>query len=233
MFTRIPRHVGIIMDGNGRWAQLRGLPRVEGHSRGAERTKDIIRAASEVGVEVLTLYAFSLENWQRPEGEVLSLMELLKQYLMDEIAELLKEGIGFRAIGDMEKLPHDVRELLHSTEEMTSSWKNLLVVLALSYGGRDEILRAMRKAFLSGMNGHDLDEVNFEMFLDTTGMPPVDLVIRTSGEKRLSNFLLWQSAYAELYFTDTLWPDFTKEEFLYAIQDYQRRERRFGAVMPY
>jgi len=220
------------MDGNGRWAQLRGLPRVEGHKRGAERTKDIIRAANEIGIGFLTLYAFSLENWQRPEEEVFSLMDLLKKYLIYEIKELLEEGIGFRAIGDLERLPADVQVLLKKTEEMTAGSKGLVVVLALSYGGRNEIIRAVRKVVELGLRPEDIDEDTFVNLLDTRGMPPVDLVIRTSGEKRLSNFLLWQAAYGELYFTDTLWPDFTKEEFLFAIQDFQRRERRFGAVMP-
>jgi undecaprenyl diphosphate synthase len=232
MFECIPRHVGVIMDGNGRWAQLRGLPRVEGHKRGAERTKDIIRAANEIGIGFLTLYAFSLENWQRPEEEVFSLMDLLKKYLIYEIKELLEEGIGFRAIGDLERLPADVQVLLKKTEEMTAGSKGLVVVLALSYGGRNEIIRAVRKVVELGLRPEDIDEDTFVNLLDTRGMPPVDLVIRTSGEKRLSNFLLWQAAYGELYFTDTLWPDFTKEEFLFAIQDFQRRERRFGAVMP-
>ncbi len=232
MFECIPRHVGVIMDGNGRWAQLRGLPRVEGHKRGAERTKDIIRAANEIGIGYLTLYAFSLENWQRPEEEVFSLMDLLKKYLIYEIKELLEEGIGFRAIGDLERLPADVQVLLRKSEEMTAGSPGLVVVLALSYGGRNEIIRAVRKVVELGLRPEDIDEDTFVNLLDTRGMPPVDLVIRTSGEKRLSNFLLWQAAYGELYFTDTLWPDFTKEEFLFAIQDFQRRERRFGAVMP-
>ncbi len=232
MFECIPRHVGVIMDGNGRWAQLRGLPRVEGHKRGAERTKDIIRAASEIGIRYLTLYAFSLENWQRPEEEVFSLMDLLKKYLIYEIKELLDDGIGFRAIGELERLPEDVQMLLGKTEEMTAGSSGLVVALALSYGGRNEIIRAVRRAVDLGLRSEDMDEATFENLLDTRGMPPVDLVIRTSGEKRLSNFLLWQAAYGELYFTDTLWPDFTKEEFLFAIQDFQRRERRFGAVMP-
>ncbi len=232
MLTSLPRHIGVIMDGNGRWAQLRGLPRVEGHRRGAERTKDIIKAAQEVGIEVLTLYAFSLENWQRPEEEVATLMELLHFYLTTEIADLLGKGIRFRMIGDREKLPFEIQQVIADTEEMTSSGKGLTLVTALSYGGRDEIVRAVRKALSRGLSPDEMDEEGFGMLLDTAGLPPVDLIIRTSGEKRLSNFLLWQGAYAELYFTETLWPDFSKEEFLFAIQDYQRRERRFGTVTP-
>ncbi|RMG03452.1 MAG: di-trans,poly-cis-decaprenylcistransferase [Nitrospirae bacterium] len=232
MIDSIPRHVGIIMDGNGRWAKLRGLPRVEGHKRGAERVKDIIRAAKEIGIRYITLYAFSLENWRRPEDEVFSLMNLLKKYLIYEIKELLLEGVGFRAIGDLTRLPEDIRLLLEKTEEMTREAEGPQVILALSYGGRDEIVRAAKRAIRLGLTEDTLDETTFENLLDTAAVPPVDLVIRTSGEKRLSNFLLWQTAYSELYFTDTLWPDFTKEEFIFAIQDYQRRERRFGALMP-
>ncbi len=232
MIDSIPRHVGIIMDGNGRWAKLRGLPRVEGHKRGAERVKDIIRAAKEIGIRYITLYAFSLENWRRPEDEVFSLMNLLKKYLIYEIKELLLEGVGFRAIGDLTRLPEDIRLLLEKTEEMTREADGPQVILALSYGGRDEIVRAAKRAIRLGLTEDTLDETTFENLLDTAAVPPVDLVIRTSGEKRLSNFLLWQTAYSELYFTDTLWPDFTKEEFIFAIQDYQRRERRFGALMP-
>jgi len=231
VLTNIPRHVGVIMDGNGRWAQLRGLPRVEGHRKGAERTKELIKAAQEVGVDVLTLYAFSLENWQRPDTEVSTLMELLHLYLTKELKEMIMEGIRFRVIGDREKLPAVIQGIIADIEERTSSNEGLTLVTALSYGGRDEILRAVKKALSEGLNPEDIDEERFETLLDTSGLPAVDLIIRTSGEKRLSNFLLWQGAYAEFYFTETLWPDFTREEFLCAIQDYQRRERRFGGIM--
>jgi undecaprenyl diphosphate synthase len=232
MLLNIPKHVGVIMDGNGRWARVRGLPRVEGHKRGAERTKDIIKAAQEVGIEVLTFYAFSSENWQRPLDEISSLMQLLFEYLSTELHDMIKEGIRFKAIGDLEKLPVDIQRLIAKTEELTAECLGYTIVLALSYGGRDEIIRAVKRALSLSTKPDDLGEQQMEMFLDTAGLPPVDLVIRTSGEKRLSNFLIWQAAYAELYFTETLWPDFTKEEFLFAIQDYQRRERRFGAVLP-
>lgn len=232
MLSNIPGHVGIIMDGNGRWAKIRGLPREEGHRRGAERTKDILRTAQEVGVKVLTLYAFSLENWQRPPEEVSSLMELLFQYLSCEIYGMVDEGIRFKAIGDIDKLPPDVRNLILKSEELTADGREMTLVMALSYGGKDEVLRAVRKMLSAGYEPHEVNEKSFDMFLDTAGLPPVDLIIRTSGEKRLSNFLIWQSAYAELYFSETLWPDFTKEEFLFAMQDYQRRERRFGSVLP-
>ncbi len=231
MLTNIPGHVGVIMDGNGRWAKLRGLPRVEGHSKGAERTKELIKAAQEVGIDVLTLYAFSLENWQRPDDEVTTLMELLQLYLTKELKDLIMKGIRFRVIGDREKLPAVIQGIIAEIEERTSANKGLTLVIALSYGGRDEILRAVKKAITSGVRPEEISEERFETLLDTAGLPAVDLIIRTSGEKRLSNFLLWQGAYAELYFTETLWPDFTREEFLCAIQDYQHRERRFGGIM--
>jgi len=210
---------------------LRGLPRVEGHSKGAERTKELIKAAQEVGIDVLTLYAFSLENWQRPDDEVTTLMELLQLYLTKELKDLIMKGIRFRVIGDREKLPAVIQGIIAEIEERTSANKGLTLVIALSYGGRDEILRAVKKAITSGVRPEEISEERFETLLDTAGLPAVDLIIRTSGEKRLSNFLLWQGAYAELYFTETLWPDFTREEFLCAIQDYQHRERRFGGIM--
>ncbi len=231
MLTNIPGHVGVIMDGNGRWAKLRGLPRVEGHRKGAERTKELIKAAQEVGIDVLTLYAFSLENWQRPDDEVTTLMELLQLYLTRELKDLIMEGIRFRVIGDRGKLPAVIQGIITEIEERTSANKGLILVIALSYGGRDEILRAVKKAITGGIRPEEISEERFETLLDTSGLPAVDLIIRTSGEKRLSNFLLWQGAYAELYFTETLWPDFTREEFLCAIQDYQHRERRFGGIM--
>ncbi len=231
MRFNLPRHIGIIMDGNGRWANLRGLPRIEGHRRGAERAKDIINASLEMGIQVLTLYAFSIENWSRPEEEVEMLMELLQTYLSGEFVRMLREGVRFRMIGDRQRLPVHIRELINRTEEETSSLDQMTLVLALSYGGKDEILRAVKKAIRLEMTEDEVTEDTFEELLDTAGLPPVDLVIRTSGEKRLSNFLLWQSAYAELYFTETLWPDFTREEYISAIQDYQRRERRFGRVL--
>ncbi len=204
---------------------------MEGHSKGAERTKELIKAAQEVGIDVLTLYAFSLENWQRPDDEVTTLMELLQLYLTRELKDLIMEGIRFRVIGDRGKLPAVIQGIITEIEERTSANKGLILVIALSYGGRDEILRAVKKAITGGIRPEEISEERFETLLDTSGLPAVDLIIRTSGEKRLSNFLLWQGAYAELYFTETLWPDFTREEFLCAIQDYQHRERRFGGIM--
>jgi undecaprenyl diphosphate synthase len=227
---RIPKHVGIIMDGNGRWAELRGLPRVEGHRQGAARSKEIIEAANELGIKVLTLYAFSLENWQRPTLEVKTLMRLLEFYLEKELAELMAKGVVFRTIGDIWKLPTDIQTLIRDVVEKSASNKGLNLVLALSYSGRDEIIRAVKKVLYSSIKPEDLTEDSFNSCLDTAGLPSPDLIIRTSGEMRISNFLLWQGAYSELYFTDILWPDFTKEEFFLAIQHYQQRERRFGAI---
>ena len=227
---RIPHHVGIIMDGNGRWAELRGLPRIEGHRRGAERSKEIIECASELGLRSLTLYAFSTENWQRPSAEVSTLMKLLEVYLKKELDRLMRDGIVFRAIGEIWRLPEHIQSVIKHAEEKTSSNNGMILVTALSYSGRNEIVRAVRKILRSGIVADALTEEVFSSFLDTAGIPPPDLIIRTSGEKRISNFLLWQAAYAELYFTETLWPDFSKDEFLLAIQDYQQRERRFGAI---
>jgi len=228
--NNIPNHIGIIMDGNGRWANMRGLPRVEGHRQGAKRSKDIIQAAMDIGVDALTLYAFSLENWKRPRFEVSTLMELLELYLRNEISDLLEKGVVFRVIGNREKLPGMVRMLIEHTEALSSTNRGMTLVLALSYSGKDEIIRAIKRMAQRGYDLSNLDESAFESNLDTAGLPPVDLIIRTSGEERMSNFLIWQAAYGELYFTETLWPDFTREEFLFAIHNYQQRERRFGAL---
>jgi undecaprenyl diphosphate synthase len=227
---RIPKHVGIIMDGNGRWAELRGLPRIEGHRRGVERSKEIIEVATELGLRALTIYAFSTENWRRPSAEVTTLMKLLELYLKKELEKLMKNGVVFKTIGDIPRLPDHIQSILKDAEEKTSSNKGMVLTTALSYSGRNEIMRAIKKVMVSGINPADLTEEVFESYLDTAGNPPPDLIIRTSGEMRISNFLLWQAAYSEFYFTDTLWPDFNKDEFLLSIQDYQRRDRRFGAV---
>ena len=227
---RIPEHVAIIMDGNGRWAEMRGLPRIEGHKRGAERAREVISAAMEVGVNTLTLYAFSLENWQRPDDEVSTLMKLLEFYLTKEFSELIRRGIVFRTIGEVWRLPASVQALLKNTEEKSSRNKGMTLVLALSYSGRNEIIRAVRKIISLGVKEEDVTEEYFTSLLDTAGIPAPDLIVRSSGEKRISNFLLWQAAYAEFYFTETLWPDFTKEEFFLALHNYQMRERRFGTV---
>jgi undecaprenyl diphosphate synthase len=227
---RIPGHVAIIMDGNGRWAEMRGLRRIEGHKRGAERTREVIAAAREVGVGTLTLYAFSVENWKRPDEEVSMLMKLLEFYLKKEFSELIKGGIVFRSIGEIWRLPENIQGLLKDMEEKSVHNKGLNLVLALSYSGRNEIVRAVKKAINQQAKPEEVSEAYFDSLLDTSGLPAPDLIIRTSGEKRISNFLLWQAAYAELHFTDTLWPDFTREEFFLALHDYQMRERRFGSV---
>jgi undecaprenyl diphosphate synthase len=227
---RVPRHVGIIMDGNGRWAAARGLPRVEGHRRGVERSKEVIEVAAELGIKVLTIYTFSTENWQRPSSEVTTLMRLLELYLKKEIDGLVRNGIVFRTIGDVRRLPGHIQNIIREAEERTSSNKGMILVTALSYSGRSEILRAVKKILHAGVKPEELTEEVFSSYLDTADIPAPDLIIRTSGEMRISNFLLWQAAYSEFYFTETLWPDFTKDELLLAIQDYQRRERRFGAI---
>ena len=218
------------MDGNGRWAQLRGLPRAEGHRVGAERAKEIIELSAEIGIKCLTLYTFSTENWQRPSSEVSMLMRLLEIYLKKELSVLIKRGIVFKVIGEIWMLPENIRALVQETEKRTAANKGMTLVTALSYSGRNEIVRALKKAVASGCDVGELTEDAFSRYLDTEGLPPPDLIIRTSGERRLSNFLLWQSAYAELYFTDTLWPDFDRAEMMLAIQDFQGRERRFGAI---
>jgi undecaprenyl diphosphate synthase len=226
----LPKHIAIIMDGNGRWAELRGVPRTEGHRRGAQRAKEIIEASYEIGLENLTLYTFSVENWRRPLDEVFTLMSLLKEYLIKEKETLVSKGIRFRTIGNRDMLPEDVISIIRDVEEATLDGSSMNLVLCLSYGGRDEIIRAVRRLLVERVEPEEIDEENFKNYLDTKGLPDPDLIIRTSGERRLSNFLLYQSAYAELYFTETLWPDFTREEFFEAIQDFQKRQRRFGAV---
>jgi undecaprenyl diphosphate synthase len=228
----LPKHVAIIMDGNGRWAKQRRLPRISGHKVGMDSVREVITISKEIGIKVLTLYAFSQENWKRPQNEVRSLMGLLRRYLRREIKTMTEKGIRLRAIGEIEKLPTNAREILKDAMEKTSMNKDLILNVALSYGGRSEIIEAVKRALSDIEKGslsiYDLNETIFENYLETNGLPDPDLLIRTSGEKRISNFLLWQSAYTEFYFTDTLWPDFRKKELLLAILDYQQRERRFG-----
>ncbi len=224
------KHVAIIMDGNGRWARNRGLSRIEGHRQGVNRVNEMIDAAIEQKLKAITFYTFSMENWRRPAVEVNALMNILKTFLRSEMRRLTGINIVFRAVGDIEKLPKGVRKLLKEFEEMTKDNTGVIVTSALSYGGRAEILNAVKKIIESGVRAEDLDEDLLESHLYTVGIPEPDLIIRTSGEMRLSNFLLWQSAYSEFYFTDTLWPDFGKDELASAIREYQSRERRFGAL---
>lgn len=225
-----PLHIGIIMDGNGRWAEMRGLPRSEGHKRGVERVREIVKASLGFGINVLSLYAFSLENWLRPADEVSVIMSLLERTIKGEFLNFIEEGIRFKVIGNREKLSSNILQAIEELERATSNNSKLILQCALSYGGRDEIVRAVKKAISLKMPIENINEQSFSKLLDTSDTIDPDLIIRTSGEMRLSNFLIWQSAYAEFYFTDTLWPDFTKEELLEAIQHYRTRDRRFGRV---
>lgn len=232
--AKAPRHVAIIMDGNGRWATARGLPRVAGHRRGAEAVRRTVSAAADLGIEYLTLFGFSSENWKRPIEEVDDLMGLLRHYLRGEIAELHRNGVRLRVIGRRERLPVDIVTLINNSEELTRDNSRLQLTVALSYGGRDEIASAARQiaeAVRSGALAPDqIDEACFARYLFTADLPDPDLLIRTSGEQRISNFLLWQTAYSEFVFTDTLWPDFSKEDLLRAVEDFNGRERRYGAI---
>jgi undecaprenyl diphosphate synthase len=229
---RIPRHVAIIMDGNGRWAQTRGLSRIEGHRQGLESVRAVVRAAHEVGVEVLTLYAFSLENWNRPKPEVEELMRLLEHYIEAELAEVMRNGIRLRAIGRLDRLPRVVRDKIASAEERSRENREMQLVFAVSYGGRAEIVDAARRLLRDAEHGkvdpERLDEKTFAAYLYDPEIPDPDLLIRTGGEHRVSNFLLWQIAYSEIFITDVRWPDFRKGHLVEALLNYQGRERRFG-----
>jgi undecaprenyl diphosphate synthase len=229
-FDRLPEHIAVIMDGNGRWAAQRHLPRVEGHRAGIESVRDVVEGSARVGIKVLTLYAFSVENWKRPMTEVSTLMKLLKRYLRLELNTLLRNDIRFRVIGREEELAPDVRRELKMAEEKTAGSSGMQFNIALNYGGRAEIVEAARRAIAAGISGDALDEQRFSDFLYTAGQPDPDLLIRTSGEMRVSNFLLWQIAYAEIWVTDTLWPDFRKRDLLEAILAYQKRDRRYGGI---
>ena len=230
--SNLPRHVAIIMDGNGRWARQQGKPRVMGHRAGVESVQEIVRTAREMGIGVLTLYAFSTENWQRPTMEVQALMGLLKSFLESELATLVGNNVCLRCSGQQERFPVEIQKLLQRVIQETAENSGLVLNLALSYGGRSEIIQAVRVIAEKCCRGElRPQEINSEIFSDhlyTRGLPDPDLLIRTGGESRLSNFLLWQASYAELYFTDTLWPDFRKDGFMEAIADYQKRQRRFG-----
>jgi undecaprenyl diphosphate synthase len=229
-FDRLPRHVAIIMDGNGRWAATRHLPRVEGHRAGIDAVRSSVETSARLGVSVLTLYAFSVENWKRPDTEITALMGLLKQYLRLELKMLLRNNIRFRVIGQRERLNADIRDELALAEARTAGNTGMQFNIALSYGGRAEIVDAARRAIREGVSPDALDEATFASFLYTAGQPDPDLMIRTSGELRVSNFLLWQIAYAEIWVTETLWPDFRARDLLEAILEYQKRDRRYGAI---
>ncbi len=218
------------MDGNGRWAAQRHLPRVEGHRAGIDSVRDIVETSARLDIKVLTLYAFSLENWKRPVTEVSTLMMLLKRYLRLELNTLLRNNIRFRVIGREDELAPDIRRELKMAEEKTAANSGMLFNIALNYGGRAEIVEAARRLIATGVRAEDVDEHRFADFLYTAGQPDPDLLIRTSGEMRVSNFLLWQIAYAEIWVTDTLWPDFRKKDLLEAILAYQKRDRRYGGI---
>ena len=230
----VPRHIAIIMDGNGRWAQARGLPRIAGHRHGAEAARRAVTAAAELGVPYLTLFGFSSENWGRPSGEIHDLMGLLRHYLRGEIAELHRNGVRLRVIGKLGRLDPDIIEMIERAEAMTRDNARITVTIALSYGGRAEIVAAVRAIAQRVQSGSlaaaAIDEDCFTRYLFTAGLPDPDLLIRTSGEQRISNFLLWQSAYSEFFFTKTLWPDFSKHDLEEAIDEFCGRDRRYGAA---
>ncbi|MBX3582634.1 MAG: isoprenyl transferase [Rhizobiaceae bacterium] len=231
-----PEHVAIIMDGNGRWAKSRGLPRVAGHRAGVEALRKTVRAAADQGVRWLTVYAFSSENWSRPKSEVSDLMGLLKLFIRRDLAELHHSGVRVKVIGERDGLAPDIAALLEEAESLTSNNRKLNLVIAFNYGGRDEIVRAARKIAEATLRGEvdprSLSQEDFAGFLDTAGIPDPDLVVRTSGEQRMSNFLPWQSGYSELVFLSCYWPEFTAEHFNDALRQYASRERRFGGRMP-
>lgn len=228
----LPRHVAVIMDGNGRWATGQGMNRVQGHRRGKDSVREIVETSREIGIEVLTLYAFSSENWDRPQREVNALMRLLRRYLKTEVNKMMRYEIRLRAIGNLRRLPSEVLRELRDVEKRTRNNTRMTVQLAVSYGGREELVRATRRLARQVRDGElraeQIDESRIEGALDTAGLPDPDLLIRTSGEMRLSNFLLWQLAYTEIYVTDTLWPDFRRDEYLAALEVYRSRQRRFG-----
>ena len=223
----LPKHIAIIMDGNGRWAKERDLKRTEGHEEGAKVVRNITIHCAKIGIKYLTLYAFSTENWTRPKLEVEFLMKLLEKYLKNELNTFLQNNIRFKAIGDLSKFSKSLQNIIKEIEEKTAKNSALTQVLALNYGSKDEIIRAIKKLNEKNL---EVNEQNFESCLDTYFMPNVDLLIRTSGEVRLSNYLLWQNAYAEMFFTSTLWPDFKVDELDDILSDYKKRERRFGGV---
>ena len=234
-FDHLPRHVAIILDGNGRWAKRRGLPRTAGHRAGAENFRKIATYCRDIGLEYLTVYAFSTENWKRPAEEVSAIMGLLKKYLIEAIGKMERDRVKMCFFGDLSPLPQELRDLCEQTKEISKHYEGVQVNICLNYGGRDELVRAARAFALDCAAGkadpNHLTEAQFGNYLFSAGVPDPDLVIRPSGEERISNFLLWQSAYAEYYFTDVLWPDFNRDELHRALAAYQHRQRRFGGVI--
>jgi undecaprenyl diphosphate synthase len=229
---KLPKHIAIIMDGNGRWARRRALARIRGHQKGMESVKEVVKSCRELGIQVLTLYAFSQENWKRPKTEIKGLMRLLKSFIRSELAELHRNNIQVKSIGHLERLPEDVQAVVNDAVAETKNNSGMVLNVALSYGGRDEILQAVarivQKARTNSFSPAELNEAMFSRELFTAGLPDPDLLIRTSGEMRISNFLLWQLAYTEIYVTEVLWPDFKKQDLYKALIDYQKRQRRFG-----
>ena len=223
-----PLHVAIIMDGNGRWAKARHRPRLFGHQAGVKTVRRIVEDAADMGIQHLTLYSFSTENWTRPKAEIAALFGLLKEYVESDLASLHKNNVRVRIIGRRDGLKPDLCRIIEKVETTTQNNSDFFLNIAFNYGGRDEILRAAQRAIQSGISSHELNSETFETHLDTHGLPDPDLVIRTSGEKRISNFLLWQAAYAEFVFTDVMWPDFTRRDLEQAIEEFQMRDRRFG-----
>ena len=228
--STLPIHIGIIMDGNGRWAKLRNLPRTKGHREGLDVAKQIVKAASDLGIKFVTLYTFSTENWKRTQEEVGYLMTLIKKHLSSEFIFYKENKIRIEHIGDITALPMDVQTEIENAKNDTKDFTGTTVLLAINYGGKDEIIRGIKKLAAQKKDFSSITEQDLSLALDTKNIPDVDLLIRTGGELRLSNFLLWQAAYAELIFTDTLWPDYTKEEFIKNIQTFQHRTRRFGGI---
>lgn len=227
---RVPRHVGVIMDGNGRWARRRGLPRIAGHRAGTENLRRVLRAAVEFGIQYLTIYAFSTENWGRPESEVQALLSILERVIDREVPKLHEQGVRLCHLGRLERIPAKLEKRVREAIELTKDNDRLVLNVAFNYGGRAEIVDAVRQIIADGILSGDVNADRIDEYLYTAGQPDPDLIIRTSGEMRLSNFLIWQAAYAEFYTTPTLWPDFDKEELYEALQDFDQRERRFGLV---
>jgi len=232
-FAKLPRHIAVIMDGNGRWAELRNLSREEGHKAGAKSVQEVVEICARIGIEYLTLYAFSKENWKRPKAEISMLWKLLENYLKEEHKVLIKNQLCLKVIGQRDALPFAVRRELRRVENLTKDFKRMTIVLALNYGGRAEIVEAVKKLCKDNSSDLDsLDEKKFASYLFTSDIPDPDLLIRTSGEMRISNFLLWQIAYSEIWITQEYWPDFRKKNLLQALVDFQKRERRFGDIHP-
>lgn len=228
--NNVPRHVAIIMDGNGRWAKERGLPRLAGHRAGTENLRNIIRASAKLGIEYLTLYAFSTENWSRPKAEITGLLHILADVIDKELMELHEEGARLVHIGHLDGLPKNLQEKVRDAVELTKENKRITIVIAFNYGGRDEIINAIKNMLRDDISPEDVDETLVSSFMFTGGLPDPDLVIRTSGELRTSNFMTWQSVYSEWYFPKVYWPDFNEEELRKALEDYSERERRFGGL---